>query len=167
VLWHYLAHARVGVAPELKKEAARYLGVERLGQTRLRAALDEALQSLNAAGVRTVALKGPALGDRIYPGPSLRPSMDNDLLVTPADLDRAIVVWLYDSKLFLLRHPDLDWTVVSGRARSLGVARALSTALEAIHRRLSAPVHFVPPLRVQARVIWPLIAITARQPYEP
>src|SRR5207248_215867 len=90
VLWHYLAHPGVAVAPELKKEAARYLGVERLGQTRLRAALDEALRTLDAAGVRTVALKGPALGDRIYPGPAVRPSMDNDLLVTPADLDCAV-----------------------------------------------------------------------------
>ncbi len=35
MLWHYLAHAQVGVAPELKKEAVRYLGVERLWQPRL------------------------------------------------------------------------------------------------------------------------------------
>src|SRR5258705_10011191 len=61
VLWHYMAHAEVGVAPELKKEAGRYLGLARLGQTKLRAALDEALQALDAVSVRTVALKGPAL----------------------------------------------------------------------------------------------------------
>src|SRR5260370_34350567 len=88
VIWHYLAHAEVAVAPELKREAGRYLGVERLRQARLRAALDEALQALDAAGARTVALKRPALGDRIYPRPSLRPSIGKDPLVTPADLDR-------------------------------------------------------------------------------
>src|SRR5205807_5865396 len=61
------------------------------------------------------------------------------------------LVWLYDLKLFLLRHPDLDWTIVSARARSLRVVRALSMALEALQRRLAAP-DFVSPLHVRTRL---------------
>jgi hypothetical protein len=90
VLWHHLARPDVRASPQLKKEAARSLGFERLAQTRLRAALDEALQALGDAGVRSAALKGPLLGDRVYPAPSLRPTTDIDLLVAPAQLDRSI-----------------------------------------------------------------------------
>jgi hypothetical protein len=78
------------------------------------------------------------------------------------------LMWLYDLKLFLRRYPDLDWTLVSARARSLGVVGALSLTFEALDRRLSTPVpqrkDFVPPRRILARLAWPVIAITARQP---
>lgn len=206
------------------------LALRRLRQPRLERPLDEALTHLAAAGIRTVVLKGPPLAARLYPDPSLRPSQDLDLMVAPADLDRAAaaletlgyqaekgllaryyrenhhhihlhrentpplelhfrattgfgiivpaadflsrarpwptpggaVAWvlapedeflylalhaarhlfvalvlLYDLKLFLLLHPDLDWRLVAARARSLRVTRAVSMAVEALHRRLA------------------------------
>ena len=263
VIWYHLAQPGVAVAPELKKQAGRYLAVERLGRTKLRAALDEAVQALEAAGIRAVALKGIALGDRVYPAPGLRPTSDTDLLVTPTELDRAVavlesigyesetgplaryyrenhhhlhlsradtpplelhfrattgfgtiipaddllaraspyrmatgtmawvlspedeflylavhaarhlfqaLVWLYDLKLMLLRYPDLDWAAVSARARSLGVAGALSVTFEALHRVVTAAVpqrgDFVAPHRILVRLVWPVIAIAAHQPSE-
>src|SRR5262249_59986901 len=62
---------------------------ERLGGARLGLALDESLEGLAAAGVRAAALKGPVLGERLYPDPAARPSTDLDFLVLPDDLERA------------------------------------------------------------------------------
>src|ERR1035437_751071 len=87
VIWYYLAQPGMGVSPEMKKQAGRRLAVQWLLQTRQCAALDEALQALDAAGVRAVLLKGLLLGDRLYPEPYLRPASDIDLLVSQADLD--------------------------------------------------------------------------------
>lgn len=260
VIWYYLAQPEVAVAPELKKQAGRYLAVERLGRMRLRAALDEAIQALDAAGVRAVVLKGLALGDRVYPLPGLRPTSDIDLLVTPAELDRAVavlesigyetergvlgryslenhhhlnlrrpatpalelhfrastgfgvilpaeeflsratqyrletgtmawllspedeflylavhaarhlfqaLVWLYDLKVLLLRYPDLDWTAVSARARSLGVVGALWLTFQTLTRCLGVDVaqqaRFFSSHRILARLAGPMIALTIRQ----
>jgi hypothetical protein len=59
----------------------------RAAHDRLRAHLAEALGALR--GIPVVALKGPLLGERLYPDPRARPSTDLDLLVAPAELDRA------------------------------------------------------------------------------
>lgn len=53
--------------------------------------LAAALRPLNAGGVRAAVLKGPLLARRLYDDPSLRPSVDIDLLVAEHDLDRALV----------------------------------------------------------------------------
>lgn len=50
--------------------------------------MSEALQALVDGGVRAVVWKGLAVAQR-WPIPSLRPAGDLDLLVEPADLDRA------------------------------------------------------------------------------
>lgn len=71
------------------RRVEQQLAFERLAQSRLLAALDEALLTLHAAGVHAAALKGPVLAERIYPDPTLRLSTDLDLLVAPADLDRS------------------------------------------------------------------------------
>jgi len=89
VLWYYLALPETDVSAELKKDAARSQGFQRLAETRLRLALDEILLALAAAGIRSVPLKGTVLGDRIYPAPSLRPCSDIDLLVAECDVARA------------------------------------------------------------------------------
>ncbi len=53
-------------------------------QTRLSAALGEALVTLGQAGIPSVLLKGAALASRVYPGGFLdRPMSDLDVLVTP------------------------------------------------------------------------------------
>ena len=40
VIWYYLAQPEIAVAAEVKKQAGRYLAVERMGRMRLREALD-------------------------------------------------------------------------------------------------------------------------------
>jgi hypothetical protein len=68
---------------------------------------------LAEAGIRSIALKGPLLGEEIYGDPGRRPSNDIDLLVSPEQLHAAADVvrelgygvptdYLYDSGLPLL-----------------------------------------------------------------
>jgi hypothetical protein len=63
---------------------------ESLWQANVIRAFDAALGALEAGGIRTAALKGPALVERFYPDPSLRCSSDLDILVAAADTDRAV-----------------------------------------------------------------------------
>ncbi len=44
------------------------------------------VDALEAAGIPSVLLKGPALARTVYPDPALRQSTDIDLLVRPADV---------------------------------------------------------------------------------
>jgi hypothetical protein len=53
-------------------------------------ALAAALEALAAAGVKTAALKGPVLSERLYGDAALRRSTDLDFLVAPADLENAL-----------------------------------------------------------------------------
>ncbi len=48
------------------------------------------LAGLNAAGVNPLVLRGAVLSDTVYPAPGLRHNHDIDLLVHPADLNRAL-----------------------------------------------------------------------------
>jgi hypothetical protein len=48
------------------------------------------LARLEAASVRAVALKGPVFAERYYDPPYGRPSLDLDLALAPAQLDRAV-----------------------------------------------------------------------------
>jgi len=73
--------------------------VDRLMQTARRAwvdnqlafeRLDAALDVLESVGVRTLALKGVPLALSRYPEPSLRPMVDFDLLVDPAQAPRSV-----------------------------------------------------------------------------
>jgi hypothetical protein len=90
VLYHQLAAASCDLPPATRAHAERQGVFERLGQSRLLEALDQALAALDGAGVRAVALKGPVLGERLYPDPSTRLSTDLDFLVSPEILDRAV-----------------------------------------------------------------------------
>jgi hypothetical protein len=51
-----------------------------------------AIAMLADAGIRSVALKGPLLGEAIYGDPGRRPSSDIDLLVPPEQLQTAVEV---------------------------------------------------------------------------
>ena len=48
------------------------------------------LSAFEADGVAVILLKGPALGEALYPDPGLRPFTDLDLLVHPPDVPRAV-----------------------------------------------------------------------------
>ncbi|MFN8628255.1 MAG: nucleotidyltransferase family protein [Candidatus Binatia bacterium] len=77
-------------------DAARKLewraGVQRLHHAWLRRALIEVLRAFADRGVRVACLKGPALAERLYEDPELRPSADIDLLIADADFRVAIEV---------------------------------------------------------------------------
>src|ERR1017187_2005929 len=51
-----------------------------------------AIAVLADAGIRSIALKGPLLGEAIYGDPGRRPSSDIDLLVAPEQLRAAVEV---------------------------------------------------------------------------
>jgi hypothetical protein len=82
---------RLGI--QLPAEAHRLMervhASETLWQANTIGALDAVLDALEAAGIRAAVLKGPALVERLYPDPSLRCSLDLDILVADADTDRA------------------------------------------------------------------------------
>jgi len=75
--------------PDLRRRFERLAAGARLRDARLREALEEVLAILGATGIRPVALKGPALADRVYPDPALRAATDLDLLVSDQELARA------------------------------------------------------------------------------
>jgi Uncharacterised nucleotidyltransferase len=52
--------------------------------------VDQLLAAFAAAGIPIVLLKGAALAHLIYPSPELRPMVDIDVLIDPADSERAI-----------------------------------------------------------------------------
>jgi len=89
VLYHYLTELQIALPPAVNSSLKRQLTLEWIRHLALRAAFDEAVETLRAAGVRAVALKGPLIGERLYATPFLRPSSDVDLLVAESDLDRA------------------------------------------------------------------------------
>jgi hypothetical protein len=74
--------------------------------------LEKTASAFAEVGVRTCALKGPALSARLYGDPAIRSSIDLDFLVAPEDLDRAVSVMRalgYSGKsdataAYLLRH---------------------------------------------------------------
>jgi Uncharacterised nucleotidyltransferase len=68
-----------------------------LEQARRQAALlgllgSRLVQALAQEGIRALTLKGPFLGEAIYGDPGRRPAADIDLLVAPADLQRAVAL---------------------------------------------------------------------------
>ncbi|MBI3780597.1 MAG: nucleotidyltransferase family protein [candidate division NC10 bacterium] len=264
VLYCQLVESDCSLPQAVRRYVDRELVVRRLWNSHLNAALDEALYALDAAGVRTVALKGPVLGERLYSDPAVRLSTDLDLLVVPSDLDRAAaalesigyraekgqmtrsfrqyhqhihfhrphspmielhfrayaglgvvvpgdefvsraclyrttrgpvawvlspedellylsvhvashcfgcLLWLYDLKLLLRSCPDLDWSVVAGRARSLGVVAPLSLTFEMLRRRLGVAVperdDLAPSRGIRSRVAASLLRATATRPVSP
>ncbi|HEX6014450.1 MAG TPA: PqqD family peptide modification chaperone, partial [Geminicoccaceae bacterium] len=87
----WLADSRGTEVPEdVRVRAVRLLNQSRYQAGRLRGELVSVVDALRGAAVRTLALKGPALGAYVYNDPLLRPSRDLDLLIAPQDRDRAV-----------------------------------------------------------------------------
>jgi hypothetical protein len=121
--------------------------------------LQRVFEALDAAGVPALAFKGAAALDRLYADPGARPMDDADLLVRPADRDRAADVlgrlgyerrpeepgrfgatppgeWTFDGPVEI----DLHWHLVAdGRLRALfpGVEDS-SLWTSAVGRRLAS-----------------------------
>ncbi len=84
--------AGVVIPADVARKLERRLAVQSLHQTWLRRTLAEVLRAFAARGIRVACLKGPALADRLYEDPALRPSTDLDLLIADADFTAAIEV---------------------------------------------------------------------------
>ncbi len=61
----------------------------RVRSIRMERQLGEILDAFQGEGVRTLVLRGPALGWSVYPNPALRPGSDLDLLVLPEQIIQA------------------------------------------------------------------------------
>lgn len=74
--------------------------------------------------------------------------------------------WLYDIKLLLQRYPDLDWTTLIARARSLHALAALLFTCETLRSRLGVNIVSDEAIRqrIRSRIANFLLAIIARQP---
>jgi hypothetical protein len=68
------------------ERASRYLADSIACQLILSRELAGLLRRFKAAGVPVIPLKGPVLGEWLYPDPALRPSSDLDLLIRPEAL---------------------------------------------------------------------------------
>jgi hypothetical protein len=89
ILHSVLTSTPGGVPPAIEAELRRRAALQRLLQSQVLQALTEILDALGAAGVETVALKGPVLGERLHGDPSLRVSADLDLMVAWSQLAAA------------------------------------------------------------------------------
>jgi len=54
------------------------------------------------------------------------------------------LLWLYDLKLLLRRHPDLDWDEIAARVESIGVASAVGYSIRLVAEWLDAPAPRLP-----------------------
>jgi hypothetical protein len=90
ILHRHLIENGFELPPSLGDRLHRWQIIRNLWQAHAHVALDEALCALESASIPAVALKGPILGERLYPDPHMRSSSDLDLLVSDGDLDKAI-----------------------------------------------------------------------------
>jgi hypothetical protein len=105
--------ARGAASEEFAAAVAQAIETGRRHGAFLQLVSTRAIAMLADAGIRSVALKGPLLGEAIYGDPGRRPSSDVDLLVPPEQLRAAVDVirglaygaptdYVYDSGLPLL-----------------------------------------------------------------
>src|SRR5438045_3916558 len=92
VVHYYLAQTGQKLPPAIEERSHRWQSIKNVWQAHAQSALNEVLGALGSASVRTVALKGPILAERLYPDPHMRLSADLDLLVAAADLDKALTI---------------------------------------------------------------------------
>lgn len=78
------------VPAQVRGEIEQRRLAERLWSQSLEQTLGEVLAELEDAAIKTVLLKGPILSERLYGDATVRLSTDLDLLIRPADLDRAV-----------------------------------------------------------------------------
>lgn len=76
--------------PDVREATERQIAIDQLWQEHMKRGLEDAVGTLAKAGVKACAMKGPALAARLYPPSTIRHCLDVDLLVRPADLDRAM-----------------------------------------------------------------------------
>ena len=136
--------------PALRRRFERLAAGARLRDARLRAVLEEVLGLLGAAGIAPVALKGPALADRVYPDPALRAATDLDLLVAGQDLARAADAL---AAAGFRRDPPLRDAYSRAEHHHLHLHRAPDADVELHFRATSAFGAVIPTAELLARAI--------------
>jgi Uncharacterised nucleotidyltransferase len=96
---------------------------------------ERVISALSSAGVGSVALKGPALGETIYGDPGLRLSSDVDLLVDPKHLEAAVAL-------------------VRGLGYSAPTDRLQPNGLPLLHYSLAHEQGELPPVEIHWRIHW-------------
>lgn len=89
LLLHYAQRDRWPVPEAARAAPERRQAGRALWAAHARVSLREAILALQDAQIDALVLKGPALAERLYPDPALRPSIDLDLLIEPARIDAA------------------------------------------------------------------------------
>lgn len=84
--------AHASLPTEARRSLEQRRDLERLWHAHLQETVAETLPALHEGGVRTVALKGPVLAERLYDDATVRRSTDLDLLIVPADFAAALAV---------------------------------------------------------------------------
>lgn len=110
------------------------------------------LDRLETAGIDAMLLKGPVLSQALYGDPTMRQSIDLDLLVDWADFRRSISL-LQDSGYVLhgSEPPWNDWRIEPWRRMAKDVTLvnpAKRIALE-LHHRLKSPAELLPGLGIE------------------
>jgi hypothetical protein len=88
--------------------------------------VDQLLAGFAGAGMTGILLKGSALAHRIYPRPDLRPMVDIDILIDPADQAAAVAACKRLGYVFAERHP----TIFTGRIHHLPGATLIHSGFE-------------------------------------
>ena len=96
--------------------------------------IQEVVDALEAAGIPSVLLKGPALARTVYPDPALRQSTDIDLLVRPGNVIAAEGV-LQE----LILHMDSPAKTASGHAWIRPPEREMSPPMHRPSRTINPP----------------------------
>jgi hypothetical protein len=89
LLHRAMRYNTIAVAPPIRAALGAAALVEAQRDQAYRRTCTRALETLAAASVPSLVLKGAAIAEMVYPEPTLRHSHDVDLLVGMADLDRA------------------------------------------------------------------------------
>lgn len=100
-----LARTAPGAVPDTSRRTFFALASRhrRLAAVR-EACVDRLLTAFAAAGITMILLKGAALAHRIYPSPELRPMVDIDILIDPAQAQAAVEVASELGYRFAARH---------------------------------------------------------------
>jgi hypothetical protein len=87
------------------------------------ACIDRLLTAFAAAGITMILLKGAALAHRIYPSPELRPMVDIDILIDPAQAKAAVEVASELGYTFESRHS----SKYAGRSHHIPIAETVQS----------------------------------------
>ena len=155
----FRAKAPAGMPVAIRERLSRRLADSMAGQLILSRELAGLLRHFEAAGVPVIPLKGPVLGETLYPHPALRPSSDLDLLIrreTLPSVDRLLQSlgyrraadahsWDFDIAYDRATvyegpagvHVDLHWGLVSDPRYSLNEGEGLTVWDRAIRIRVA------------------------------